>query len=212
MNPAHHPAPERLLEFASGSLEAGRRLVVASHLWACEACARQASLAEAVGGVLLDDLPPAELSSDALARALARIETPAPPPPFPPSATPADWIMVPPEVSWAARRRRWAAPGVWVAPVARGPGGERSYLLRVGARMSVPRHTHRGTEMVCILKGAFVDRGFVYGPGDFVESDEEIDHRPTITGEGECVCLVAADHALVPRDWVGRLFQPLVRI
>lgn len=66
--------------------------------------------------------------------------------------------------------------------------------------------------MVCILKGAFVDRGLVYGPGDFVESDEEIDHRPTITGEGECVCLVAADHALVPRDWVGRLFQPLVRI
>jgi anti-sigma factor ChrR (cupin superfamily) len=32
------------------------------------------------------------------------------------------------------------------------------------------------------------------------------------TSQGECVCLVAADGALVPLDWVGRLFQPLVRI
>ena len=85
-------------------------------------------------------------------------------------------------------------------------------VARVGAGMSVPRHTHRGAEMVCVLKGAFTDRGETYGPGDFVESDEDVDHRPQATGEGECVCLVAVDASLVARDWVGRLFQPLVRI
>jgi putative transcriptional regulator len=212
MTPAHHPSPERLLEFAAGSLQPGRRLVVHAHVFACGACARQTRLAEAVGGALLETLPPAEMRSDALARALARIETAAPGAPPAPPRGPGDWIEVPAEVAAAARRRRWTAPGVWVAPMAGGPRGERSYLLRVGARMSVPRHTHEGVEMVCILKGAFVDRGVTYAAGDFIESDEEIEHSPMTTSQGECVCLVAADGALVPLDWVGRLFQPLVRI
>ena len=78
--------------------------------------------------------------------------------------------------------------------------------------MSVPRHTHLGSEMVCVLKGAFTDRGETYGPGDFAESDDAVDHRPQVTADGECVCLVAVDASLVARDWIGRLFQPLVRI
>jgi putative transcriptional regulator len=205
MTPTHHPALERLVEFAAGGLEAGQRLVVETHLRACPACAREASLAETVGGALLDDLTPEPLGADALARALARIELPsAIPAPARIPTSPADWIEVPPAVAAAARRRRWAAPGVWVAPLGDRRKGPRSYLLRVGARMSVPRHTHDGVEMICVLKGAFVDRGSTFGPGDFVESDESIDHRPTALADGECVCLIAADNALVARDWVGR--------
>ena len=29
--------------------------------------------------------------------------------------------------------------------------------------MKVPRHTHRGSEMVCVLKGAFDDEGVATG-------------------------------------------------
>jgi putative transcriptional regulator len=116
-------------------------------------------------------------------------------------------------IAAATRHRRWAAPGVWVAPVTRDRRtGARSYLLGVAAGMAVPRHTHKGSELVCVLKGAFEDRGVIYGPGDFAESDESIEHRPHVTRSGECVCLAAADHPLVPRDVVGWLFQPLVRI
>jgi putative transcriptional regulator len=99
-----------------------------------------------------------------------------------------------------------------VARVTKGPGRARSYLLGVAAGMSVPRHTHRGSELVCVLKGAYLDGDGVHRPGDFACNDEAVDHRPVITGDGECVCLVAADEPLVPRDWVGRLFQPLVGI
>ena len=127
--------------------------------------------------------------------------------------TPEDWIAVPRVVAEAAhRRRRWAAPGIWVAPVAGGRRGPRGYLLRVAAGMSMPRHTHRGAEMVCILKGAFLDRGETFAPGDLCETDESVVHKPAAHAVGECVCLVAVENSLVTLDWLGKLFQPLVRI
>jgi putative transcriptional regulator len=66
--------------------------------------------------------------------------------------------------------------------------------------------------MVCVLKGAYVDGKTLHQPGDFARSDETVDHRPRVTADGECVCLVAAESPLVARDWVGMLFQPFVGI
>lgn len=212
MSPHHHPTEDLLLDYATGALVGGPRLVLAAHLGSCPTCARAVGEAEAVGGMLLSGLPPVELNADALALALARIERPA-------SSTSSlvlqreDWISVPGEVLRAARdHRRWAAPGVWVASVSTGPGAARGYLLGVAAGMRVPRHTHRGQELVCVLKGAYRDGETLHRPGDFACSDEAVDHRPEITTEGECVCLVAAEGPLIPRDWVGRLFQPIVGI
>jgi putative transcriptional regulator len=212
MSVFHHPDDVLLVDYATGALDAGARMVIGGHLGACAACRTAVAEAEAVGGALLSALPAAAMSPDALALALARIERPPPAPPAPP-AGPADWIAIPPEAIRAAtRHRRWAAPGVWVAPISQGPGGARSYLLRVGPGMSVPRHTHRGAEMILVLKGAYADGDIRHGPGDFAVNDESVDHQPRITGDGECVCLIAAEGALVPRDWVGRLFQPFVGI
>jgi len=211
MSPQHHPAATLLVDYGTGALERNARLVVAGHLGVCERCRRVVAETEEVGGALLATLPPATLQPDALARALARIElaTPAAIVPTPPSG----WIAVPQEVVAAVRaRRRWAAPGVWVAPVARGPGNARSYLLGVAAGMAVPLHTHRGAEMICVLKGAYRDGDVLHRPGDFAWNDESVEHQPRTTAEGECVCLIAADGALVPRDWVGRIFQPFVGI
>ena len=211
--PTRHPSEDLILDYARGALEAGRALVLAAHLGACPACRATLGLAEAVGGALLDEIEPAALEPDALAKALAKLDAPRPPPAAA-QQPPDEWIRVPADVIAAARRhKRWAAPGVWVAPVTRDRRtGARSYLLGVAAGMAVPRHTHKGSELVCVLKGAFEDRGVIYGPGDFAESDEQVEHRPHVTRDGECVCLAAADHPLVPRDLIGRLFQPLVRI
>ena len=212
LRPRHHPSCDRLLEFATGALTAHRRLVVGAHLQACATCAAEVAVNEAIGGALLSALPAAQMDDDALARALARIERPAPAPPTSPALAP-DWDVVPPRAVEAARkRRRWAAPGVWVAPVHEGPFGHRTYLLGMGPGIAVPRHTHRGSEMVCVLKGEFEDFGVIYRPGDFCESGETVVHRPRVTDMGECVCLIAADAALVARDWVGWIFQPFIRI
>jgi putative transcriptional regulator len=213
MSPRHHPCEDRLLEHAVGALPVGRDLVVAAHVAVCETCRAEVRMSEAVGGSLLDALPPAPMADDSLAHALARIERPAPPAPVASHPTPPDWIAFgSPLLERAWRRRRWAAPGVWVSTVERGPGEARAYLLRVGAGMSVPRHRHRGAELVTVLKGAYDDRGDLHGPGDFAENDEAVDHKPTVTRDGECVCLICADSPLIPLDWVGRVFQPLVRI
>jgi putative transcriptional regulator len=212
MNPHHHPNEELLVDFATGALARHARLVIDGHLNACPACRQHVSEAEAAGGALLSLLAPAPMRADALAVALARSERPTPS--LPPGAEPeSNWIAIGTEVAEAARsRRRWAAPGVWVAPVLGRRGGPRSYLLGVGAGMRVPRHTHRGVEMVCVLEGSFQDGDIIYGAGDFACSDESVEHLPRITADGECVCLIAADAPLVPLDWVGRIFQPIVGI
>ena len=200
------------MEYAVGAAGADRSLVLATHVGVCGECAAEVAEAEALGGALLVSLPSAPLQADALAHALARIERPVAASRVA-ATTPPDWIEVPRAVAEAARtRRRWAAPGVWVAPVTGGPRGRRGYLLRVAGGMSMPRHTHAGIEMVCIVKGAFLDRGETYGPGDFCESDETVSHTPAAVVDGECVCLVAVDSSLIALDWIGKLFQPLVRI
>ena len=66
--------------------------------------------------------------------------------------------------------------------------------------------------MICVLKGSYVDGLERFSIGDFALNDETIEHGPTITADGECICVVAADSALIARDWVGRVFQPLVGI
>jgi putative transcriptional regulator len=211
--PTQHPSDDLILDYARGALEIGRALVLRAHLDACPECRASVRLAEAVGGALVADLAPAELAPDALTKALAQLDLP-PPPPAPAARRPDNWIRVPPDVLIAAERhRRWAAPGVWVAPVTGDrKKGARSYLLGIGAGIAVPLHTHRGSEFICVLKGAFEDRGHVYRPGDFVESDESVEHQPRVTRDGECVCLIAADSDLVPRNLTARLLQPFVGI
>ena len=210
--PRHHPAPELIVDYARGAITQGRALVLEAHFGACADCRASLRIAEAVGGALLAELEPAVMALAALARALASIERPSAPEPSPKPRS--DWIRVPAQVLIAAeRRKRWAAPGVWVAPVTHDPAtGARSYLLRVGRGIAVPMHTHAGDELVCVVKGAYEDRGQTHGPGDFSLNDAAVQHQPRVTRDGECVCLIATDHALVPRSLTARLFQPFVRI
>lgn len=211
MSPRHHPSEALLMDYSSGALDAARELVIAAHAAACEVCTREIALMETIGGVMLNGLPSTPTAPDSLAMVLGRIERPA-------AATSKveqkpDWIRVPSAVLEAAkRRRRWAAPGVWVAPITGDRKGVRAYLLRIGKGMSIPSHTHRGVELVVVLKGAYADGEACHRAGDFAENAAELVHKPAATMDGECVCLIAADGALAPRDWVGRLFQPFVGI
>jgi putative transcriptional regulator len=211
MTPKHHPSEALLMDYAAGTLDAARDLVVGAHVASCEVCAREIALMETVGGAMLEALPPSPTTPGAMDELLGRIERPAPVAPSIDQKS--DWIRVPTAVLEAARtRRRWAAPGVWVAPITGDRKAMRAYLLRIGKGMSVPRHTHRGAELVVVLKGAYADGEACHRAGDFAENAVELEHQPEATRDGECVCLIAAEGALVPRDWVGRLFQPFVGI
>jgi putative transcriptional regulator len=211
MTPKHHPSEALLMDYAAGTLDAARELVVGAHVASCEVCAREIALMETVGGAMLEALPPSPTAPGAMDELLGRIERPAPVAASVDQIS--DWIRVPSAVLEAARtRRRWAAPGVWVAPITGDRKAMRAYLLRIGKGMSVPRHTHRGAELVVVLKGAYADGDDCHRAGDFAENAVELEHQPEATRDSECVCLIAAEGALVPRDWVGRLFQPFVGI
>ncbi|MCR5878906.1 ChrR family anti-sigma-E factor [Phenylobacterium sp. J367] len=213
MTPRHHPSQDLIASCAAGTLRPGAALVVRAHIARCPTCRAEAGFFESLGGALLETETPAPMSAGALDRALAAIDRPAPAPPAPArvrSGRPAlphglDGVTM--------GKRRWIAPGVTVTPVTtRHNSRELVYLLRIGAGMVLPRHTHAGCEFTCVLEGSFSDSAGRYDPGDFIATDESIEHSPVVARDGPCVCLAATDSPLVMRDLVGRIFQPLAGI
>lgn len=210
MTPRHHPSEELIASCAAGALRPGAALVVRAHVARCAVCRAETGFFESLGGALLDAETPVEMTAGALERAFAAIDDPAP------------RGLASPRTPHAALhglrgvnvgKRRWIAPGVWVTPVKTDQRSrELVYLLRIGAGMILPRHTHSGCEFTCVLEGSFSDAAGRYGPGDFVAADETVDHSPVVARDGACVCIAATDSPLVMRDLVGRIFQPLAGI
>jgi putative transcriptional regulator len=202
----HHPSEATLVGYAAGTLWEAARPVLAAHLARCPDCRARLELAEAVGGLLLEELPPTPLDPDALRRAMARLDD-APESAAERARDPAAEARA---LARAAaeplattlrglglpvRRPRWIAPGLRHAVLLRcgpGRGGGTLRLLRVRPGAAIPRHVHRGAELTLVLEGAFADETGRYGPGDLAEAEAEVSHRPVAEGPADCVCLVAA--------------------
>lgn len=214
MSPRYHPSEALLSACAAGTLRPGAALTVRAHLAQCPACQVEMGFFESLGGALLEAETAAEMASDALARALAALDAPKAPPPSRVRGRSPDAAALPESLSGLSfGRRKWIAPGVWVTPIATdGRSRELVYLLRIGAGMVLPRHTHAGCEFTVVLEGSFSDADGRYGPGDFIATDEQVEHSPVVARDGHCICLASTDAPLVIRDFVGRLFQPLAGI
>ena len=74
-----HPSDETLQRYACGGLRPGLALVMRVHLGGCPSCRAALRRFEAVGGALLDDLPPARVSPALLEKIFARIDSAARP-------------------------------------------------------------------------------------------------------------------------------------
>lgn len=211
----HHPSDETLVRYAAGALGAGPALVVEAHLDQCRLCRNAVRDFEAVGGALLEDLPPAAPIVDGLERVLAAIDrgeairvAPARPasrqrPALPPG------VRLPKSLDhcdfggW-----RWVAPGIHVSR-ARGAWARDDVLklLRVAPGKRLLRHGHHGTEWTYLLTGSFSDGRARFVAGDLSEVDSDIDHQPVIDGDSECICLVAAEGRMRPHGLLGNLYQ-----
>ncbi len=194
----HHPDEFLLTGFAAGRLDPGPTLVVEAHLKLCPQCRREIDALEAAGGALLDALPPSGLGDEALARALARIEAPAP-------KTAASKPL-------AGGKRRLGF-GIWYAPLYWDrTSGARAYELHVPAGMHMPVHTHRGAELTCIVQGSFEDETGRFETGDFIAVDGDLHHSPHAGPEAECVCVIACDGPLKMQSLVARAVQSVLRL
>jgi putative transcriptional regulator len=217
VRPTHHPSQARLLDYASGSLPEPVALLVATHVALCPLCRRGLAELEAVGGALLEALPPEPVADDSLARLLARIDRPAQPAEPVAGAAPAAAELVLPQplrdyvgsldrVAWRHLRPLSEARLL--------PGFEKftTRLLRVTPGTALPHHTHAGSELTLVLQGGFSDVTGHYLRGDVCEADSAVDHRPVADWDEICLCLAVTDAQLRLTGWLGRLLNPFIRI
>jgi putative transcriptional regulator len=204
----HHPDSEILAEYAAGRLHRGAMLVIGCHLETCVLCRQEAGLWESVGGALLEDAAPADMSEGALARMMARLDEPeAPLPALPDFLTRFD---IPQHLAaQKIGRRRFVTPGIWFAPVAADEGEARTYLVYAKAGAVLAEHSHRGREFTQVLAGAFFDATGLYGAGDFALTDDALSHAPAVTGDSECLCLISAEAPMRLRSLPARILQAM---
>ncbi len=221
MTPCHHPGEDILLAHAAGTLGAGPSLVLAVHLEGCGSCRALVGALEVAGGTLMEQLPPASLSSLALARAMAAIERPLPVPGGAPvelgnaAALPIgmpEGVILPMALRGRRLGRwRWLAPGMrWSRVDMPGYPHARVMLMRGGAGTLLPAHGHRGSEFTQVLLGAVHDDGVRYGAGDMFVADDATNHHLRVGGDGECLCIAAIEGRMRMNGLIGRLVQPLV--
>lgn len=218
MTTRHHPSDETLMAHAAGTLPAGPRLIVAIHLDGCRHCRDVVAGYEAIGGALLEAAEPTPMRAGAFDALMARIEAEetvlvtneAPEPVAVAPKTP-DGLPLPDRLAHhrVGRWRRlgpalsWSRVGVAGAPEAN------VILLRIPAAGSAPRHGHTGREFTQVLVGGFSDGRDTFGPGDFAEADEHVDHHPVVDTDGECICIAAVEGRLRIHG-IGRLLQPFI--
>lgn len=215
----HHPSDAMLTAYAAGTLGEGLSLVVATHIGQCAQCCRAVDQAEAVGGVLLDDVTPADVDTSALDRLLDSLDDLAPEPVAPVRRAPVilgDIVLPEPMASWLkgpVTENRWSfvAPGIrQIEVLSRREGhGQTVKLVRLAPGTAIPDHGHHGSELTMVLSGAFSDGAGRYGPGDVAEADNETQHRPVADAGAECICIIATDARLRFDGVVARLVQKL---
>ena len=206
----HHPDPDMLTDYAAGRLGHGARLVIACHLEACTICRQEVNLWDCAGGALLKDAAPAELSAGALDRMMARLDDGATAKSVP--ALPAFLSRFDVPAALAAQkigRRRFVTPSIWFAPIDAEGGEARTYLVYAKASTVLAEHNHRGRELTHVIAGAFGDGTGIYAKGDFALTDDELTHSPTVTHDGDCLCLISAEAPMRLMSFPARMVQAL---
>lgn len=225
MTPHHHLSEATLVSFAAGALSPEMTAVAATHVEACKHCRGLMADAERIGGLLLgqqqltglDTARRARLRSAMLDRldespsslSATTIET------HPSAARSTDPDCLPHPLqayfgrSWSALRWRWVAPGVHMIRAAHS-GRDTLLLLKIAPGKSVPLHSHRGTELTHILRGAYDDVLGRFGPGDAADLDNETEHQPITAPGVPCICVAALDAPLRFRGWLAGKLQPVI--
>jgi len=215
----HHPDDEFLVAYAAGDLAEAWSLLVATHIALCPACRSRVDDAEAMGGILLSDESPSELSAGAfngaLQRAMTMDDVSAPSP----AGLPGGAVPVLPQplrgyVGGDIGGLRWRPLGrnAKHIPLVSGHDGTIARLLSIPAGKPVPEHGHNGMELTMVLSGNFTANDMKYARGDVETADAEIEHQPVAAPGVDCICLAVTDAPLRFRGVFARMMQPLIGI
>lgn len=218
MNIHHHLDDATALAYAAGTVTEALSLVIAAHVELCPQCQMRILAAEEVGGGVFDGLPAAPLADSSLDRVWTRIQAgdeptaTAPAPRRGPAHTGVPRVLEPflPD-GLDGIRWRSLAPGIRHYPlqgVESGQGTAR--LLSIAPGITIPRHSHEGTELTLVLRGSYSDEIGRFRAGDLADLDSSIDHQPIADAAEPCICLIATDARLRFSDLWSRMMQPLI--
>ncbi len=219
----HHPSDELLMDYASGALGEAWSLAIATHLSLCPVCRVSIDQLETIGAGLLDAAELTPMSDKSLEMIMGRLENESSDPtgaasaaPVAPDRVSANGLPLPlrryaendrGEIPW---QRLGLGASQCLLPT--GENGVTARLLRIPAGRPVPEHTHGGLELTLVLSGAFSDSVGRYGPGDFQEADENLEHQPHAEAGADCICLAITDAPLRFKSLAARIVQPFLGI
>jgi putative transcriptional regulator len=219
MSIQHHPDDELLVGYASGELAEAWSVLIATHTALCPTCRNKVRAAEAVGGALVAEAEPVEMTADALEATLARAVTPETRPERAPvelshGARP---VLPQPLRDYAGgdlESLRWKrlGRGAYHIPLVSGRGAPTARLIRIPGGNPVPEHGHNGLELTMVLQGSFMDGDIEFSAGDVETADSDLEHQPVATAGQDCICLAVTDTPLRFRGSVARLVQPFIGI
>ena len=217
MKTNHHPSESWLLDYALGNLPELFEGIIRPHVGVCEQCRDVISFAERLGGDMLAATPAAGATLDARAicdhheqqntqtGAVSRVE----------DVAVADDIeqLVATYLNSSLDALPWRriGKGLRICRLAE-HDDTRMWMLRGEPGMVLPEHTHVGSELTLVLKGAYFCSSNIYNAGDIEDADENTEHQPVITRDGECICLAVTEGKLQFQDWLPRLVQPFIGI
>lgn len=208
----HHLTESIMMAYSSGSLPEAFSLLVASHISLCDSCRAQVESFDAVGGALLDD-DVAEMSVDSLAATMALIAAQDMTEPDP---TPRCDVLPAPLVDYVGgdlSSVKWRSMGMGVKQAILPTSKDASArLLFIPAGAAVPDHSHHGTEITLVLKGAFSDESDRFARGDLEFADQDVHHTPVADASEDCICLAVTDAPLKFNALLPRLAQPFLKI
>ena len=199
MIPSHHPHPETLISYASGTLPSAVACVVACHLSMCTECAANVRWLERLGGVLLSNLPTDDAEPTLTERTVAR--SCAQPQPGESSRKPRpkveDLLLPRPLARYLDTNEEdtsWEPVGSDIQErsieLPQDSGSIKLRRLSPGQRLPEPDVTLE-TEVALVLQGACCDSAGTYVRGDIIERSEDPPHPALASGEAGCICLIA---------------------
>ena len=211
----HHLTEPLLMGYAAGTLPEAFSLVIATHISMCDTCRAALAEYEALGGEVMMDAAPVDVSEDVLAATMALIANG----PVTPAAAPArnrSGIFPAPLSDYVGGDLdsvKWRKIGGGVSQMVLDTDGAASVrLLRIPGGTAVPDHGHHGTELTLVLQGAFVDETDRFGTGDVEVANEDLHHTPVAEAGADCICLAATDAPLKFSGLVPRMAQRFLGI
>lgn len=80
-------------------------------------------------------------------------------------------------------------------------------LLYITQGVQVPQHTHKGLESTLVLHGRFSDEKGSYSQGDFIREDSRTKHSPQTPPDQDCLCLSILTEPMIFTQGVARIFN-----